>query len=82
MIGGWSAVELSVTAVQLDRRWSAVGIVRDISARKEAEDQARQHEAELAHMARLSTLGEMATTLAHELNQPLMVISTYAAPPA
>ena len=71
-------VELSVTAVQLDRSWSAVGIVRDISARKEAEDQARQHEAELAHMARLSTLGEMATTLAHELNQPLMVISTYA----
>ena len=71
-------VELSITAVQLDRSWSAVGIVRDISARKEAEDQARQHEAELAHMARLSTLGEMATTLAHELNQPLMVISTYA----
>lgn len=71
-------VELSVTAVQLDRSWSAVGIIRDISARKEAEDQARQHEAELAHLARLSTLGEMATTLAHELNQPLMVISTYA----
>ncbi len=71
-------VELSVTAVQLDRRWHAVGIIRDISARKNAEDQVRQHEAQLTHMARLSTLGEMATTLAHELSQPLTVISTYA----
>ena len=71
-------IELSVTAVQLDRNWNAVGIIRDISTRKEAEDQARQHEAELAQMARFSSLGEMATTLAHELNQPLMVISTYA----
>ncbi|MDZ4261175.1 MAG: PAS domain S-box protein [Pseudomonadota bacterium] len=45
-------------------------------ARDEA--QARQHHAELAHMARLNMMGEMATGLAHELNQPLTAISTYA----
>jgi two-component system sensor kinase FixL len=52
--------------------------VIDISARKRAEEQARQREAELAHVARLSTMGEMATTLAHELNQPLTAIVSYA----
>jgi C4-dicarboxylate-specific signal transduction histidine kinase len=40
--------------------------------------QAKQHHAELAHAARLSTLGEMAAGLAHELNQPLAAIVSYA----
>jgi C4-dicarboxylate-specific signal transduction histidine kinase len=39
---------------------------------------ARQHQAELAHAARLSTLGEMAAGLAHELNQPLAAIVSWA----
>lgn len=52
--------------------------VIDVTARKRAEEQARQREAELAHVARLSTMGEMATTLAHELNQPLTAIVSYA----
>jgi C4-dicarboxylate-specific signal transduction histidine kinase len=38
----------------------------------------RQHQAELAHAARLSTLGEMAAGLAHELNQPLAAIVSWA----
>jgi C4-dicarboxylate-specific signal transduction histidine kinase len=42
------------------------------------EAQAQQHHAELAHAARLSTLGEMAAGLAHELNQPLAAIVSYA----
>ena len=42
-------------------------------------EQDRQHQAELAHMARLNIMGEMATGIAHELNQPLSAISTYAA---
>lgn len=42
-----------------------------------AEQQAHQHRAELAHMARLNTMGEMATGMAHELNQPLTAIATY-----
>ena len=39
---------------------------------------ARQHQAELAHAARLSSLGEMAAGLAHELNQPLAAIVSWA----
>ena len=50
----------------------------DITERKRAEDKLRRLQAELAQAARLSTLGEMAKSLAHELNQPLTAIVTYA----
>ena len=50
---------------------------RDITARVRAEEGVRQHQAELAHVARLGTMGEMATGLAHELNQPLAAIVNY-----
>jgi len=50
----------------------------EIAEREQAETQLRQHQAELAHVGRLSTMGEMASGLAHELNQPLTAISNYA----
>ncbi len=50
----------------------------EIDERKRAEDRAQQHLAELAHVARLSTLGEMMAELAHELNQPLSAICSHA----
>ncbi|MEM9556686.1 MAG: ATP-binding protein [Acidobacteriota bacterium] len=46
--------------------------------RHKAEGRAREHLEQLAHVARLSTLGEMAAELAHELNQPLGAIANYA----
>ena len=52
-----------------------VGVNRDITERKRAEEKTRELEAEIAHIARISVMGEMATTLAHELNQPMTVIS-------
>lgn len=54
-----------------------VGIAIDISRRKQAEEEARQHQAELAHVTRLATLGEMASAMAHEINQPLAAIVNY-----
>lgn len=50
----------------------------EIAERKRAEDKAQRHEAELAHLSRLSTLGELASGLSHELNQPLTAIANYA----
>lgn len=50
----------------------------DISDLVRAEEQDRLHKTELAHVARLSILGEMTSGLAHELNQPLCAITTYA----
>ncbi|GAB6041255.1 sensor histidine kinase [Endothiovibrio diazotrophicus] len=46
--------------------------------RQRAEDQERRLGTQLAHMARLSTMGEIATTLSHELNQPLATIVNFA----
>lgn len=50
----------------------------DISDLVKAEEQDRLHKAEFAHVARLGVLGEMTSGLAHELNQPLCAITTYA----
>jgi C4-dicarboxylate-specific signal transduction histidine kinase len=50
----------------------------EMEERRRAEEQLQWHQAELAHVARLSTVGEMMAELAHELNQPLSAISSYA----
>jgi len=50
----------------------------EMDERKRAGDRAQQHLAELAHVARLSTVGEMVAELAHELNQPLSAICSHA----
>ena len=54
-----------------------LGITRDITGRKRAEEEVRRHGTEIAHVSRLTVMSEMASTLAHELNQPLSAISNY-----
>lgn len=56
-----------------------MGSVIDISEHKQAAELARQQEERLQASARLVTMGEMASSLAHELNQPLSAISSYLA---
>ncbi|MFQ3786733.1 PAS domain S-box protein [Halomonas sp. A29] len=51
---------------------------RDIGLRKANEDQARRHQEQIAHANRLATTGELASNIAHELNQPLGAIANYA----
>lgn len=53
--------------------------VVDITAQKRAEEQQQQREAQLLRVQRVITVGEMASTLAHELNQPLAALVNYAA---
>jgi two-component system sensor kinase FixL len=55
-----------------------VGIIRDLSAQRAVEQRARSLEARLAHVGRLSLMGEMAAGIAHEINQPLTAVATYA----
>jgi PAS domain S-box-containing protein len=55
-----------------------VEVSRDVTERKRAEEQSRKHLADLSHVARLATMGEMASGLAHEINQPLTAIASYA----
>jgi two-component system sensor histidine kinase DctS len=56
-----------------------MGSVVDMTERKRLEDRERRHTDTMAHHARLTMLGEIASTLAHELNQPLTAISSYNA---
>ncbi len=65
-----------------ERRGDEIGelglaLVTMARQRREAEEKARRLQAELAHVSRITTMGEMATGLAHELNQPLTAISNY-----
>ncbi|MGI9245270.1 MAG: PAS domain-containing sensor histidine kinase [Steroidobacteraceae bacterium] len=55
-----------------------VGTIHDITDRRQSEDEARQLQERLTHFSRLSTMGEMAAGLAHEINQPLSAITMYA----
>jgi len=55
-----------------------VGTLHDITDRRRAEDEVRQMQDRIAHFGRISTMGEMAAGLAHEVNQPLTAIATYA----
>ena len=71
-------LQLTVGEVRVGSRRIFAGFVHDISARQRAEERLRDLQAELVHVARLSAMGEMASALAHELNQPLTAIINYA----
>ena len=87
--GGWEGelahVRRDGTAIVVASRWSVqrnqrgdpiaiLEINRDISDRKRAEEALRTAEAELAHVTRVTTLGEVTASFAHEVNQPLAAI--------
>jgi PAS domain S-box-containing protein len=72
-------MECSATAVPDENGEikSFLVIQHDVTERKLAEEASRCHQRELAHVARIGTMGEMATGIAHELNQPLTALISY-----
>jgi two-component system sensor kinase FixL len=72
------AVEIGLTPIQTAQGPFVLASVTDITARKQAELDVRRHRAELAHVTRIATMGELAASLAHELNQPLTAILSNA----
>jgi len=57
---------------------NVIGTGIDITEKRKIEEKEKQRVLELAHVSRLSTMGEMTTQIAHELNQPLSAINTYS----
>lgn len=76
--GSLFPVELTVGAFGEPGNEHYTLVLRDIASRREAEASQRAHQSELAHVSRLSLAGEMASALAHELNQPLTAIAACA----
>ncbi len=75
----WDVVLLGATAaIQTDGQSNVLLCLEDRSEQEQAEQRARQRELELLHVARLCTLGEMASGLVHELSQPLSAIVNYS----
>jgi len=79
---GWCWLAWSVRVIQDASAGGApdavVAVARDVTDRHRAEEQARQHLQSLAHVSRVSSMGEMASAIAHEINQPLTAIANYA----
>jgi two-component system, LuxR family, sensor kinase FixL len=71
-------LELSVCEVRASGHRFFAGFVRDVSQRRTSEQRLHELQHELLHVSRLSVMGEMASALAHELNQPLTAIINYA----
>lgn len=70
-------MELSVGEAQSAAGRIFTGFIRDLTARQRAELRLKELQAELIHVSRLSAIGTMASTLAHEINQPLTAIANY-----
>jgi C4-dicarboxylate-specific signal transduction histidine kinase len=68
-------VEMKISALRWRGATTFTAFVSDVTERKQAEKDAQQQRAELAHMARVATAGELVSGLAHELNQPLTAIA-------
>jgi two-component system sensor kinase FixL len=71
-------VLLSVGEAHSERGRRFVGIIRDLSSQRGTEQRARSLEMRLAQVDRFNLMGEMAAGIAHEINQPLSAIATYA----
>lgn len=75
--GSTFPMELSVGEMRSSDQRFFTGFVRDLSERQGTEARLQELQSELVHISRLTALGEMASTLAHELNQPLSAIANY-----
>jgi two-component system sensor kinase FixL len=75
--GSTFPMQLAVGEMRSGDRRSFTGFVRDLTERQENVAKLQELQAELLHVSRLLAMGEMASSLAHELNQPLAAIANY-----
>src|SRR5437879_8486418 len=71
-------VEISLSPLETEKGTLVSAAVRDVTERKEAEESLRQAQSDLAHVSRVTTMGELTASLAHEVNQPIAAAITDA----
>ena len=76
--GSTFPMELAVGEMKSGNQRFFTGFIRDLSESQKTEARLQELQSELVHISRLTAMGEMASTLAHELNQPLSAIANYA----
>jgi two-component system sensor kinase FixL len=75
--GSTFPMELWVGEIVSTGKRAFTGFIRDLTERQETQRRLQELQAELIHMSRFTAMGEMASTLAHELNQPLTAVASY-----
>jgi two-component system sensor kinase FixL len=75
--GSTFPMELAVGEMRSSSDRFFTGFIRDLTERQQTEARLHELQSELVHISRLTAMGEMASTLAHELNQPLSAIANY-----
>jgi two-component system, LuxR family, sensor kinase FixL len=75
--GSTFPMELAVGEMRSGSQRFFTGFIRDLTERQKTETRLQELQSELVHISRLTAMGEMASTLAHELNQPLSAIANY-----
>lgn len=75
--GSTFPIELAVGEVSVGDRRLFTGFIRDITERQATRQRLQELQAELSHVSRVSEMGQMASALAHEINQPLTAASNY-----
>jgi two-component system sensor kinase FixL len=75
--GSTFPMELAVGEMRSNNSRFFTGFIRDLTERQKTEARLQELQSELVHISRLTAMGEMASALAHELNQPLSAIASY-----
>jgi two-component system sensor kinase FixL len=75
--GSTFPMELAVGEMKSSKQRFFTGFIRDLTERQQTEARLQELQSELVHISRLTAMGEMASALAHELNQPLSAIANY-----
>ncbi|WEK48794.1 MAG: PAS domain S-box protein [Candidatus Kaistia colombiensis] len=75
--GSTFPMELAIGEMHSGDQRFFTGFVRDLSERQETEARLQELQSELVHISRVTAMGEIASTLAHELNQPLSAVANY-----